>query len=219
MLSRFMTRREQLVLLFVGCAIIIGALALYLTRPVKSDAAATDSAVAIERAIPTIVETPREAIEIIVSVQGAIEVPGVYRFAEGERIADALETAGGVDPQADTTSINLAARLVDGSTLNIPLRKDEEKDIELAKNHASYLLGGTANVTNSSNGGVAGARININTATASELEALPGVGPAYAQAIVDYRARQPFRAIEDVMEVRGIGEARFNGMRDLISVQ
>lgn len=220
MLSRFMTRREQLVLLFVGCSIIAGSGVMYFMRASDSEVPLAEEAEPpAAETQPVVPDDSPEALLLVVSVQGSVQFPGVYRFASSGRVADAIESAGGAEPLADTTSINLAARLVDGTTLYIPGHREKDAAASLAKNHGGYLLGGavfSAGVTGSAS---SSPRININTATQAELETLPGIGPAYAGAIIVHRTRGPFRKVEDIMEVRGIGEKRFEGMRDLISVQ
>lgn len=220
MLSRFMTRREQFVLVFFASAIIIGCIVMIATRPEQ------EAARIIQESAPQqdgdIADAPDETApepiaEIVVSVQGAVRLPGVYRFAETQRVMDAIQEAGGLSESADTATLNLAAVLVDATTIIVPQHGTEEPVVS----HASYLLAQQS--PGAVNGGAApestADKININTATVTELETLPGIGPTYARAIVNRRDQAPFRSIEDIQEVHGIGEKRFDQMRDLITVQ
>ncbi|MFP6616718.1 MAG: ComEA family DNA-binding protein [Candidatus Hydrogenedentota bacterium] len=220
MLSRFMTRREQLVLLFVGCAIIAGSGVMYFINASESEVPVLEE---IELPAPNtesvVADNPPQPLPAAVSVQGSVQFPGVYRFDQTGRVVNALESVGGADPGADTTAIDLAARLVDGTTLYVPRRKESDLTESLAKNHSSYLLGGTASTSGTIGNDSTSLLININTATQAQLETRPGIGETYARAIIAHRTKQPFRNVEDIMEVRGIAQKRFEGMRDLISIQ
>lgn len=136
-----------------------------------------------------------------VHVSGAVARPGVYELPTGARVIEAVEEAGPL-PEADLDALNLAAPLMDGQKIPVP-RKGEAARLPAA-------AGG---------GSPAGTLININTASAAELEALPGIGPSLAQRIVAYREEHgPFRTIEDIKNVSGIGEGRFAQIKDLITV-
>ena len=225
MLSRFFTRQEQLVMIFLGCSIIIGSAVIYwayasepeVVPGVEIEPSEIHEDFQVQE--NESVKPKIEPLKIVVSVQGAVQYPEVYRFVEEARVNDALELAGGVEPLADTTSINLAAPLVDGSTIYIPLRKKGDDGKRLLKNHASYLLEGNPRPLSENNGVPARSRVNINTATQSELESLPGVGPSYARAIIEYRKQRPFNKVDDIMSIRGIGGKRYEEIRELISVR
>jgi competence protein ComEA len=129
----------------------------------------------------------------------------VYTLPASARVADALAAAGGATPEADLVRLNLARRLHDEEQIHVP-RKGEPTFTPPTV--ASF----------SSNGGSTG-KVNINTASVVELDALPGIGPGYAQRIVDYREQHgPFRTIEDLQKVPGIGPATFARIRDRITV-
>lgn len=133
-------------------------------------------------------------LQVTVYVTGAVAHQGVYSFPEGSRIADAIEAAGGFLPIADTEVINLAAVLHDGQQVDVP------------------RLG-------SSSVSITSRRININTATAEELDALPGIGSSLAKSIVEYRQKNgSFQTIEELMGVPGIGPATFERIKNLITV-
>lgn len=148
---------------------------------------------------------PAEAPVLVVHVDGAVASPGVYELSgEGLRVMDAVEAAGGLLKEADTSTINLASPLVDGSKVHIPSGEEVR----------AGPVSSSSGVSTSSS-----SLININMATEAELVALPGVGEATAAAIVrDREANGPFASIEDIMRVSGIGEKKFERMRDMICV-
>lgn len=143
-------------------------------------------------------------VEVCVHVDGAVERPGVYVLrGVSPRVGEAVELAGGLTEDADTTTVNLAAPLSDGQKVYVPAAGEEA---------VPASTGVSANVDGS-------AVININTATAEELEELPGVGTATAAAIIEEReAGGPFTAPEDIMRVSGIGEKKYERMRAYIGV-
>jgi competence protein ComEA len=148
---------------------------------------------------------PAPAGPLVVHVAGAVARPGVVRVAAGARIVDALDAAGGPTADADVSAVNLAARLSDGQRVLVP------------------VLGGPVGEGAASAAGAVplspDAPIDLNQATATELEELPGVGPSTAAAIVAHRQRiGRFLRIEDLLEVRGIGTARLEALRPLVRV-
>ncbi|MFQ6001829.1 MAG: helix-hairpin-helix domain-containing protein [Anaerolineae bacterium] len=172
--------------------ILLGGVLLYLRWPRPTP---------IEIIEPTPAPTSTPA-EIGVYVVGAVRNPGVYFLPPGSRVTDALEAAGGPTDEADLARVNLAKRVYDEEQIYVPQVGEENPPLPL------------------STGGQAGGKININTATAAELETLPGIGPVLAQRIVDYRETNgPFAAIEDIKNVRGIGEVTFADIEDLITVR
>ena len=143
-----------------------------------------------------------ESKKIVVYIAGAVNKPDVYELPEDSRVKDAIEKAGGATEQADLVSINLAEKLSDGEEVIVP-KKGENN----ATSSAS-----TSSANKSS-------KININTADASELEKLPGIGEVKAEAIIQYRKNYGrFKTIHDITRVSGIGEKTFEKIKDLISV-
>ena len=144
---------------------------------------------------------------IIVHVAGSVAMPGIYELVEGDRAADALEHAGGALPEADLDRINLAAVLSDGQQLFVPAQG------EAVPATAGGALGVGTDV------GGSGQLININTADAEQLQQLDGVGEKTAQKIIAYRREVGgFSSVEELMEVPGIGPAKFEGMKDKVRV-
>ena len=150
--------------------------------------------------------------EIAVDVEGAVKHPGLYMVAAGSRIGDAIEAAGGVTNKAASGQVNLAQSLEDGQQVYVPSKQEGSSRRSSDSGSGSAGSGGA---TASS----AGDKININTATAEELQALPGIGEALSQRIVDYRdANGAFSQVEDITNVSGIGDAILANIKDIICV-
>jgi competence protein ComEA len=150
--------------------------------------------------------------EVVVHVAGAVASPGVRRLPPGSRVTDALDAAGGALPGADLPRINLAALLVDGQQVYVP-KPGEEVPVAAG----ASVPGGAG--TAASAGPVPGAPVDVNTATAEQLDTLPGVGPATAAAIIAHREQHgPFSSVDQLLDVRGIGDAKLEQLRDLVSV-
>lgn len=159
-----------------------------------------DEAVAPSSSEPEAVEVKAQ---VYVYVTGAVANPGVYSLDEGLRVCDAVEAAGGLTEDADASTVNLARVLSDGEHIALPTKAEVE----------------TALAQGSAGGAVASSLVNINTADASALETLSGVGSATAQAIISDREQNgPFSTIEDLMRVDGIGEKKFAKLKDSICV-
>lgn len=142
---------------------------------------------------------------IIVDICGAVNAPGVYELAEGSRLYEAIELAGGLTEDACVRLVNRAALLTDGEKVYIYTETEATAE-ETAGASASGGAGG-------------GGKVNINTANSETLQNLKGVGPATAAKIIEYRdSYGPFKAIEDIMNVSGIGEKTFAGFRESIRV-
>jgi competence protein ComEA len=144
---------------------------------------------------------------LVVDVAGAVRRPGLYRLPDGARIADAVARAGGATRHADLAAVNLAAPLVDGVQVLVP---------RVAASGVTATAGGAAS-SSASAGGI-GPKTSLSSATATELDQLPGVGPVTAQKIIDYRTQHgPFRSVDDLDAVPGIGPARIEQLRDLVT--
>lgn len=148
--------------------------------------------------------------QIVVDVDGAVAHPGLYKLPPDSRVQAALAAAGGLSPQADAHRINRAAKLHDGQKLYVLSQGESTPPLA-----ASSGQGCEGQACTSTEGGVAGSDpegqglVNINTANATQLTQLPGVGPAIAQKIIDYRtANGPFNSVDDLTKVPGIGAAK-----------
>ncbi|MBC7589729.1 MAG: helix-hairpin-helix domain-containing protein [Salinibacterium sp.] len=179
-----------LVLVALGCAVLVAALG--------------DHGSAAEVAQPSPPGSPGPAstgATIFVHILGAVERPGLYELGEGDRAIDAVAAAGGFLDTADQRQLNLARFVVDGEQIMVPEIGEVPDD-----------AGGVPGVA-------ADGRVNINTADEAALDTLPRVGPAMAARIIAWRdANGSFTAIEDLMNVTGIGDKTFEGMRDLVTV-
>nr|WP_239176484.1 ComEA family DNA-binding protein [Actinoplanes octamycinicus] len=141
-------------------------------------------------------------VEVVVAVGGKVRRPGLVRLAPGARVADALTAAGGAEPGVDVAGLNLARKVTDGELIMVGVGPPP---------------GVTAGPVASA--GPGGGLVNLNTATLAELDSLPGVGPVLAQRILDARAAQGgFRAVSDLRRVDGIGDSRYEQLKDLVTV-
>ncbi len=143
----------------------------------------------------------------LVHAAGAVLRPGVHEVPSGGRVVDVVEAAGGPAPDADLQQLNLAAKVGDGERVYVPRRGE----VAPAAGPVTGTVGGA---------GAGGAGpVNLNTATAEQLDALPGVGPATAQAILEYRKEHGrFRTVDELLDVRGIGEAKLAALRPKVRV-
>ncbi|WP_282032976.1 helix-hairpin-helix domain-containing protein [Metabacillus indicus] len=146
--------------------------------------------------------------ELIVDVKGEVKAPGVYEMKPGERYHHVIDAAGGLTEQADAAQINLAALLEDGMVVQVPKIGEAPNELtqQPAGAHASGAGGDKV--------------VNLNKASSEELQTLTGIGPAKAEAIIAYREEAGgFKAVEDLMNVSGIGEKSFEKVKDSISVK
>jgi competence protein ComEA len=163
--------------------------------------------------------------EVVVHVAGAVNTPGVYRLKPTARVIDAVNAAGGVTASADTAAVNLALPLLDAEQVYIPTRSSKKPHTTVAVQRklpttpsapSSTVAAAIVGATESS---VKSALININTATALELEALPSVGPSTAQAIISFRTKNgPFGKAEDLLKVPGIGDGKLAAMKPFVAL-
>lgn len=157
-------------------------------------------------------ETESEAlIDIIVDIKGAVKEPGVYQMTNKDRVIDLIERAGGVTLDANTRHINLAQLLTDQLSINIQTN-DEVSSAQASETPTNESMGMLSQSTSPR-------KIDINQATQEEFETLPGIGPSKAAAILAYREEHgPFKAIEDLMNVSGIGQKTFDKLATSIQV-
>ena len=272
--NRLLTTKEQLLLVGVLFALVAGAGALFWhgrhageqrvetadtpreTAPPPAAPAVPASPAPVDAPMPGIpvvpppapLESPVPAAEIAVAVRGGVRNPGLQRLPADSRVADLIMRAGGTTPEGDVSGLNLAARLVDGTTLTVPVVAERVAEgdrvvlrnsgYRVTENPADYLVtspagapmlaptAGTpttpstpAPTAAAPTGGGQKKLINLNTATQAELETLPGIGPVYAGNIIAYREANPFRTVEDVEQVPGIGPKRLEAMRPLVTVE
>ncbi len=152
---------------------------------------------------------------VIIHIAGAVKNPGVYQLKPTDRIIDAVKIAGGATEEANLDLINLAALLKDGQKIIVPYKTYNETEEDINTNTYNHETRAYLSSPVSSS-----ARININTANATILQTLSGIGPVLAERIIEYRNQNGlFGVIDDIKDVSGIGEKKFEGIKDLICVQ
>jgi competence protein ComEA len=178
----------------VGAALLLVVAAALAIRSFGHGAAARP---AVPLVHPVRAAHTTRAQSVVVDVVGAVRVPGLHSLAQGTRIADAVAAAGGATTRADLAPVNLAAPLADGEQIVVPVR-----------GAAQALSAGGSSPT---------APLDLNTATAEQLDALPGVGPATAAKIIAFRlAHGSFHSVEELDAVPGIGPARIEQLKGLV---
>ena len=151
------------------------------------------------------------ATEVYVDVDGAVVSPGVYRLKDGVRVAQAIDAAGGLTPEADVAGLNRASKVVDGQKIYVPKVGEQQANVS-----GGGADGGAAST---SGGNDTAGLVNINTASAAELQTLSGIGPSMAQSIIDERTKNgAFASVDDLMRVSGIGEKKLAKIKDCICV-
>lgn len=151
------------------------------------------------------------AAEVYVDVDGAVASPGVYRLKDGARVSQAIDAAGGLTAEADVTGLNRASKVTDGQKIYVPT---------LGEQQAAAVTGGAdSGASPASGAGASSGLVNINTASAAELQTLSGIGPSMAQSIIDERTQNgAFASVDDLMRVSGIGEKKLAKIKDCICV-
>jgi competence protein ComEA len=174
-------------------------------RLAQTGAASTPEVVA---PLEPIAQAPARSA-LVVHVVGAVRRPGLYRLRDGARVADAVARAGGATRHAELAALNLAAPLVDGTQVLVPQRVPAVRAHGVTESGLGEQGFGQAGL---------GAMLSLSSATADQLDELPGVGPITAQKILDYRAEHgPFRSVDDLDAVPGIGPTRIEQLRDLVT--
>jgi competence protein ComEA len=193
--------RGELVGLVALLAVTLGGAGLWyvrsLPRPVEVATAPSGGTASAPASA-----SPSPEVVVLVDVAGWVRRPGVYEFTEGARVIDAIDAAGGARSGAVLEALNLAAPLTDGTQILVPREGQEGV--------------APAPVTG---GAVAGGLVNVNSALATELEELPGIGEVIAQRIIDYRTENgPFATVDELLDVSGIGDAILESIRELVTV-
>jgi competence protein ComEA len=192
----------------VGSVVVVAGVAgaLWLLRPPEAPVEASLPFATTTAPAPADAPSLTATSELVVHVAGAVAAPGVHALPAGSRVVDAIDAAGGLVDAADGTRLNLAAPLTDGARVYVPTAGEDPPPV---------AMGGAVGGED----GAPGGPIDLNTADAAALESLPGVGPATAAAIVEHRAKVgAFTSVDQLLDVPGIGDAKLEALRDLVSV-
>ena len=189
-------------IIFIIVIIIVVAIYYLYTKSTEEDDILVQNILTINQSTNENEFTKDEKVFIYVS--GAVNSPGVIEIDDNSRVKDAIEKAGGLKENADLTNINLAEKLEDEKKIYIPAEGENtsKEVVEELNNQESQKL-----------------KVNINTANSSELQKLPGIGPSLAESIVEYRKQNGrFASVEDIKKVSGIGENKFNKIKEYIRI-
>lgn len=162
--------------------------------------------------LPLHTDSEIKQTKIKIYVSGAVRQPGLYDLPVGSRAWQAVEAAGGLREDANADKVNLAKKLKDGNQVNVPALKATSKKVSSGRS-GELSAGARAEKNYASNG-----RVNLNKATVEELDALPGIGPAMARRIIEMRQKKRFTTVEDLLQVKGIGKAKLERLREFIEV-
>lgn len=155
---------------------------------------------------------------LVVHITGEVNETGILVLEEGSRIVDAIKAAGGETKEADLNEVNLAYLLEDGQKIYIPNKKDKEQNKQNV--YITSESGNNVIIEENTKGKGVKPKVNINEATQNELETLPGIGPSIASRIIKYREEKGnFQKIEDLQNVKGIGDAKFGNIKEYVTVR
>ena len=213
---KFINKKQKILLIIIISIITLGI--IYYSQIVK-----TTEEFDIDEQNLEIVENKTEektedidqVAKIIVHVSGAVKQEGIVELEENSRVADAIELAGGVREDAYMKDVNLAELLEDGMKIYIP----SKEEVENQKESGNYVGNTNTSNKNTTDKNDLNSKVNINTATKEELDTLPGIGESTANKIINYREENgKFKSIEEIKEVSGIGDSKFEQIKDLIEI-
>lgn len=204
--------KQKKIVIIVGIIIIIGILYFIYN---EVDKKSTDQ---IDNNMLSIENNTKENEEskelVIVHITGAVRTPGIVKLPEGARIEDAIDKAGGLTEDADISDVNLAYVLEDGIKIKIPTISEEKNEEIIISSSGEGIV--EKEISNNSENKI----ININKANETDLQTLPGIGASLAGRIVEYRnSNGKFNKIEDIKNVSGIGESKYENIKNLICVK
>lgn len=221
--------KKQKIILAILVAIVAGFICYYVYA--KEDGSSTQLDLENNLQIQVKEQEEEETYSddrILVHVSGAVNKEGIVELKIDSRISDAIDKAGGVREDATIEDINLAYKLEDGMKIHIPTKQEKENvnttDIVKEETTEKYITSSSGivgeNKLKKNTQNTQSLKVNINTATQTQLETLPGIGPSTATKIMAYRKEKgKFDKIEDIKEISGIGDAKFEKIKDFISVK
>lgn len=208
------------IIIAVGAIIIAITVGIYFYRTTKdnSEIEITEDNLTTNTAVENSNETVEENNKIVVHITGEVNYPGVVVLKEGARVVDAIEAGGGETDEADLSSLNLAYMLSDGEKIYVPNKEETSQESQ----EREYITSAKDNSEQSENGAKSTGtnfKININTAKQEELTQITGIGESTAKKIIEYRTQNgKFKSIEDIKNIPGIGDSKFNAMKEEITV-
>ena len=211
-----LTKKQKIIVIAIAGIVAIGIMYfIYNKNQVKEDIN-IENEILVNNVITNENNTNDDIV--IIHITGSVKNPGIVKLKEGSRIEDAIESAGGLTENADITKVNLAYVVEDGTKIKIPSASEEDigdEDIIDSKSGDNIIIEENAVPSNNSP-----QTININKATEKEFETLPGIGPSLASKIIEYRNQNgKFESIEDIKNVNGIGDNKYEKINDLITVK
>ena len=205
----FLNKKQKIIIAVVAIIAIIFIGYCIINKAGKLEYVYLETEETYEEEENKIEETKKEEY-IIVHITGAVEKQGIVEVKKDARISDVIKKAGGITEEADLTKINLAYAVKDGQKIYVPNINDK-KDVE-------YITEKPGEAVIEEEKGKK-EKVNINTATQTELETISGIGPSTALKIINYRTENgKFKKIEDITNVPGIGEAKFKSIKDSITI-
>jgi competence protein ComEA len=199
--------RQRAAVAVLALAALLGAGAVWARatpRPAGPPLGPPDAAAAAQ-ALPRADAEEPPAGRVAVHVAGRVRRPGLVRLPAGSRVQDAVRAAGGVTSGADLEAVNLARKLLDGEQVRVP-------------GHGETIPAPPPGAASGPGAATTAGPLDLNTATSEQLDTLPGVGEVTASRIVAYRSAHPFTSVDELLEVPGIGQRRFDQLKDLVTV-
>ena len=215
-----MKENKKLVIVIIVVLLLTGLFCYFRFRePENVDVFQPEDGIVTNESTNTVEEAVEEEM-IVIHLSGEVKEPGIVKLKEGERIADAIEKAGGATDDADLSKLNLAYVLEDGVKVRIPKKNEGENAGEYVSEESGEEVIQEGSVEAEENTQTTSKVVNINKANQEELMTLPGIGESTAQKIIDYRKENGnFQTIEDIKNVSGIGDSKFNQIKSLIKVK
>ena len=214
-----LTKKQKVIVLVIAIVVAIGMIYfIYNKNQITDDVNLENDILVSENVAKEKSLNTTEENEVIIHITGSVKNPGIVRLKEGSRIEDAIEAAGGLTENADISKVNLAYVVDDGTKIKIPSSQEEDiGDEEIIDSGSGENIIIEKNTTSSNK---SSQTININKATETELQTLPGIGASLASRIIEYRSQTgKFGSIEEIKNVNGIGDCKFENIKDLISVK
>ena len=212
-----LNKKQKTIILIIAIIVAIGMIYfIYNKNQIRSDID-LESEILISNTSENKTNVELQEDLVVIHITGSVKNPGIVKLKYGSRIEDAIEAAGGLTENADITNVNLAYVLDDGVKIRIPSITDEKNgDEQILEDGSGENIIEETNMTL----GASTKEVNINKATETELQSLPGIGASLASRIIEYRNQNgKFSKIEDIKNVNGIGDSKYDNIKDFITVK